>query len=540
MINKTFKFFIKWLEKNNKDEFKIFEKNKKFYENLLQDSEKLQEFYNLFLIWLNKIDKIKKEHQVEIDYTVQPSDSFIKIENFLKENNFDPSWNLNKQEFRDKWLDLEQKSSWNRHLVNEDKELLDEKELEKLQEVTKLYLEFVQELWKDKRIRKRLMEEIDLDSRLEDLYFSELTEDSIIRIDATSWDNNAIYELDDFPRWIAITYLLDLFKKWQSNWTNKIKNLFENPEKETFVFLIHDEASWACKHEHKEIARLLKEKDWINAEFLTSSEWNEKVENKDWKYYLDWKEIKWVWQHLMVTKEAWDILPDLYESWVKILPNYHFSSHKWIQAILWEKYKELKNRKWYSSLFKKIINKKKKLEEKTILLAESWYFAESIKIENSEQDFSFKWKKYTNLLEFFNDEENKENNFEDVVIKVVWAENAEWVTVFATLSKKQVKQKIKDLMNFINRWLKPWETILLQENKPHTVKEELVYNSKTKTYGLSSWNSINRIFLDWKWNFVSGISQITKASKIEEKNWKKYWYWTAHWMADMVIQSIWK
>lgn len=498
-----------------------FAENKNFYLDLIKEEE-FQEFLNFILQAKSKIDFILKDEKnqkdLEINLNVLDNKSFRDLENFLREINYDFNWNLNKQHLAKENLNSEQLSSWNRHIVAwENTELISENEIEKLEEISALYLDFCNSISDDKELRKRLMSEVSIDEKLENIYFRPLTKKDIVRIDATIWDNNAIYEFDDFPRWVCATYLFEKYKNWESSWVKQFKESLNPWEK--ILFLIHETASWACHHEHREMARLLNEKEDIDAIYCDSKDFLENFENREDGIYYNWEKIGAVWHHLMVTPEATEILPILDEKNVSILPNYHFSSNKWIQAIIWEKYKS-----W-------------KLDEKYLPLVEEGFFAESVKLESLEQSFSFAWKNYNSLEEFFTDEENIKNNFKNVVFKTTWAENAEWVTVFAILTWKKLKEEIEKLKNILENGLKSGETILLQENKPHTVKSVPVYNSTEENFEIFEWNSINRLFLNWEWKIICGMSQITKSSKIEEKNGKKLWYGTAHWMIDMVIEN---
>lgn len=495
-----------------------FQQNKKYFFSLLDDEELLNEYYNFIANWLSKINHIINENPININIDVIDCSEYNWIENFFEEIDFNASAWLNKQNIAKKWLNPNQKTSWNRHLLQKEK-LINNEDLEKLQQISILYIDFVDEISKDPQIRERLKKEIWLDDKLEDIYFGQMSKEQVFRIDATCWEHNSIYEFDDFPRGIWISYLQDIYNKQKSWWTKHIRNILEN-ENDVFVFLIHDDASWACKHEHQEMTRFLKEKEWINAIFITSSEFKQKAKysQNNEGISIDWYNIKWVWHHLMMTEQTWEILPELDKNNIKILPHFHVSSHKWVNSILWEKYKD-----WT-------------LDDKYSSLIEEWFFAETVNITNEKQWFNFKWIDYKSLKDFL--EKNNIDELKNVVIKIVWAENAEWVTVFATLTKKLLKEKKKSLLKHAEKWFDKWTNILLQENKAHTVLSRAVYNSKEDYYEIFEGNFINRIFFDWNWNFISWISQITKYSNIDKSDWTKKGYWTAHWMVDMTVTSV--
>ncbi len=492
----------------------LFKENKEYYTQLLQNPD-----------FIHLAETVKKYKQVydaiknDFPYKVAISDdyktSFEWLENFLWTMNYDMRGTLNNQEYAEGSVPKEQKSSWNRFRISNEP-LLEEKELEKLSQVTSLYLDFCNSISNDSEIRERLMQEVDIDPRLEKLYFSPLDKNSIIRIDATINDKKGtIYELDDFPRGIGTAYLLDNYKKWTSNIPQQLKENMN--EDEVCLFLMHDTASGACQYEHREMARLLQEEENINTAFCTSDEFYNVAEKREDGYYIKGKKLGAVWHHLMVTPEAAEILPELHEKWVSILPNYHMSSNKWVQAILWEKYKN------------------EELDEKYTPLVEDGFFAESIKLTDANQSFTFQWETYNNLQELLNNPQQLNN----IVLKVVGAENAEGVTIFSTLTKQQKNQVVTSLQKMLKSWLKTWQTILLQENKLHTVKEVPVYHSADKNIQQFEWNSINRIFLNGNGEFIAGLAQVTKPSKItKDKNGEKQGHGAWHGMTDMVTESI--
>lgn len=407
-----------------------------------------------------------------------------------------PSW-LNKQQHASR-LPEDSMISWNRFLMYKwmnNQEILQDKE--KLHKQVNDFFEYTKlNVLRNNDYKEKLAKEMNLQPWLEKIYFGKLKEWSIVRVDF--W-YPTLFEFDDFPRWIFYASILEEYEN-SKNWLDNIKPSFVNhidkmiAQDEQFVFVLHDTASHANFQEHIHMAKLLNHYN-VNSICISHVDREKNMEEQEnWDLFYDWVKIGWVWHHLMNTKEAPSILNQISDANIPLLPHFHSISHKWIQNILSDEYDNWKlDKKNYTNL----------IDEAVIPYS---------KLVNSDSSIDYKWIHYNSYKDLFNKNEN------DLVVKFIWAENAEWVYILKTMTSKE-KNKLYEVIDSLENK----SNIMIQHYNPSKNVQIPVYNSFLDKPEVLKWQLLSRLFYvvkEWKLVKLTGIDQITIWSK-------------AHGMVDM-------
>lgn len=407
------------------------------------------------------------------------------------------SW-LNKKQYAQSSLKPEDRSSRNRYALWK-KPFYTPEKIKQMEDAASLYLSFVNEVIKDKAIQERLKNEMWLQDWLEQFYFQDMKPWSIVRADF--WDQTQ-YEFDDFPRGIFYATLLDEFAHKDTPWYKPhILKHFESmiQSGESIIFVLHESASWANFEEHKAMAQYLQYHN-IPSACIDHEEFLQNVETNSDQQSLSYngKKIGAVRHHMMNTKEAPTVINKLTDHNIRVLPHFHASSHKWLQSILSDMYDKNSLKDEYHTL----------IDDKIISYSKT--------INNPDQTFTFKQKQFTNIVDLIEKEK-------DVVIKLVWAENAEWVYILAT-STKQEKTDLKNKLKNYTGW------ILLQEYNPNPRHPMSVYNAKKEEIQYFDAWMIARVFYTvWE---DGSLKTLTTMEQGTHGN-------TAHGMADMTARYAW-
>ncbi len=226
----------------------------------------------------------------------------------------------------------------------------------------------------------------------------------------------------------------------------------------------------------------------VNSICISHTDREKDIEEKEnWDLFYDWVKIGWVWHHLMNTKEAPSILNQIFDANIPLLPHFHSISHKWIQNILSDEYDNwILDKKNYTDL----------IDDAVIPYS---------KLVNSDSSIDYKWVHYTSYKDLFNKNEN------DLVVKFIWAENAEWVYVLKSMTWKE-KNKLYDMIDSLENK----SNIMIQHYNPSKNVQVPVYNSFLEKPEVLKWQLLSRIFYIVKgWTLVklTGVDQITIWSK---------------------------
>ena len=199
----------------------------------------------------------------------------------------------------------------------------------------------------------------------------------------------------------------------------------------------------------------------------------------------------------MNTPEAPSMIQERSKNNIRILPHFHFSSHKWIHSILSEQYDDSTLPEEYRAL----------IDENVIPYSK--------RVISTKQPFNFRWENFESAIKCIEKQT-------PIVIKLIWAENAEWVYMPSLMSKKEIKTLIESLT-----WGNDL-SVMIQTYDPNPSIKTPVYNSSTKTIEQFNGSAIARVFYkmwnNWELEVLSAMEQITQ--------WK-----TAHGMVDMTTTS---